>query len=106
MEKNLKPTEVKESFSVKDGGKILIEIKNDMPLPDNWGAALFWNDKAFDVVMKALKMAFVNKLITNEEGRWCDCIKELILQFETWKEEYKALKEAESSDLAKIDNKK
>jgi hypothetical protein len=33
--------------------------------------------------MKALKMAYVNKLITNEEGRWADCIKELILQFET-----------------------
>jgi len=106
MEKDLKPADVKEYFSVKDGGKILIEVKNDMPLPDNWGAALFWNAKAFDVVMKALKMAYVNKLITNEEGRWADCIKELILQFETWKEEYTLSKEAESSGLAKLDKKK
>jgi hypothetical protein len=51
-------------------------------------------------------MAYVNKLITNEEGRWADCIKELILQFETWKEEYTLSKEAESSDLAKLDSKK
>ena len=35
MEKDLKPADVKEYFSVKDGGKILIEVKNDMPLPDN-----------------------------------------------------------------------
>jgi hypothetical protein len=35
MEKNLKPADVKEFFSIKDSGKILIEVKNDMPLPDN-----------------------------------------------------------------------
>lgn len=86
--------------------KIDIAVRNDMPDPDNNGAALFSNEKAYDVVMKALKKAFVNKLITNEEWRWCDCIKELIIQFETWKEEYKLLKEAESSDLAKLDSKK
>lgn len=86
--------------------KIDIAVRNDMPDPDNNGAALFSNEKAYDVVMKALKKAFVNKLITNEEWRWCDCIKELIIQFETWKEEYKLLKEAESSDLAKLDKKK
>lgn len=86
--------------------KIDIAVRNDMPDPDNNGAALFSNEKAYDAVMKALKKAFVNKLITNEEWRWCDCIKELIIQFETWKEEYKLLKEAESSDLAKLDSKK
>jgi len=86
--------------------KIDIAVRNDMPDPDNNGAALFNNEKAYDVVMKALKKAFVNKLITNEEWRWCDCIKELIMQFETWKEEYRLLKEAESSDLAKLDSKK
>lgn len=86
--------------------KIDIAVRNDMPDPDNNGAALFSNEKAYDVVMKALKKAFVNKLITNEEWRWCDCIKELIIQFETWKEEYQALKEAESSDLVKLDSKK
>ena len=67
---------------------------------------MFGNAKAYDVVMKALKKAFVNKLITNEEWRQCECIKELILQFETWKENYNALKEAESSDLVKLDTKK
>ena len=86
--------------------EVVIAVRNDMPDPDNNGAALFSNEKAYDVVMKALKKAFVNKLITNEEGRWCECIKELIMQFESWKEEYKALKEAESSNLVKLDSKK
>lgn len=86
--------------------EVVIAVRNDMPDPDNNGAALFSNERAYDVVMKALKKAFVNKLITNEEGRWCECIKEIIMQFESWKEEYKALKEAESSDLAKLDSKK
>lgn len=86
--------------------KFVIDVRNDMPDPDNNWAALFGNEKAYDVVMKALKKAFVNKLITNEEWRWCECIKELILQFETWKEDYKVLKEAEKSDLADIENKK
>jgi len=86
--------------------KVDIAVRNDMPDPDNNWAALFGNEKAYDVVMKALKKAFVNKLITNEEWRWCECIKELILQFETWKEDYKALKEAENSNLADIENKK
>jgi hypothetical protein len=67
---------------------------------------LFGNEKAYDVVMKALKKAFVNKLITNEEWRRCECIKELILQFETWKEDYKILKEAEKSDLVDLKSKK
>ena len=82
--------------------QIDIAVRNDMPDPDNNGAALFSNEKAYDCVMKALKKAFVNKLITNEEGRRCECIKELIMQFETWKEEYKLLKEAENSDLAEL----
>lgn len=86
--------------------EVVIAVRNDMPEPENNGAALFWNEKAFDVVMKALKKAFVNKLITNEEWRWCECIKELIMQFESWKEEYKALKEAESSDLVDLKSKK
>ena len=74
--------------------QIDIAVRNDMPDPDNNGAALFSNEKAYDCVMKALK--------TNEEGRRCECIKELIMQFETWKEEYKLLKEAENSDLAEL----
>lgn len=86
--------------------EVVIAVRNDMPDPDNNGAALFSNERAYDVVMKALKKAFVNKLITNEEGRWCECIKEIIMQFESWKEEYKALKEAESSDLVKLNTKK
>lgn len=86
--------------------EVTIAVRNDMPEPENHGAALFWNEAAFDVVMKALKKAFVNKLITNEEWRWCECIKELIMQFESWKDEYLALKEAESSDLADLKNKK
>ena len=86
--------------------EVVIAVRNDMPEPENNGAALFWNEKAYDAVMKALKKAFVNKLITNEEWRWCECIKELIMQFESWKEEYKALKEAESSDLVKLNSKK
>ena len=106
MEEKLTPAETKETVESASGKKIIIEVKNDMPMPDNWGAALFWNAKAFDVVMKALKMAYVNKLITNEEWRWADCIKELILQSETWKDEYMLSKEAESSDLAKLDKKK
>lgn len=81
---------------------IRIEVSNAMPEPLNGGAALFGNEKAFDVVMKALKMAYVNKLITNEEWRWCDCVKELILQFEDWKDKYLASKEAESSDLVNL----
>jgi hypothetical protein len=47
--------------------EVVIAVRNDMPEPDNNGAALFGNEKAYDVVMKALKKAFVNKLITNEE---------------------------------------
>lgn len=86
--------------------EVVIAVRNDMPDPDNNGAALFSNERAYDVVMKALKKAFVNKLITNEEGRWCECIKEIIMQFESWKEEYKALKEAESSALVKLNTKK
>lgn len=86
--------------------EVVIAVRNDMPEPDNNGAALFWNEKAYDVVMKALKKAFVNKLITNEEWRWCECIKELIMQFESWKEEYKALKEAENSGLIDLKSKK
>lgn len=79
-----------------------IAVRNDMPEPANHGAALFWNEAAYDVVMKALKKAFVNKLITNEEWRWCECIKEIIMQFETWKEEYKQLKEAETWGLVDL----
>ena len=86
--------------------EVVIAVRNDMPEPENNGAALFWNEKAYDVVMKALKKAFVNKLITNEEWRWCECIKELIMQFETWKEEYKVLKEAETSALVDLKTKK
>lgn len=63
--------------------EVVIAVRNDMPDPDNNGAALFSNERAYDVVMKALKKAFVNKLITNEEGRWCECIKEIIMQFES-----------------------
>lgn len=106
MEEKLTPAETKEMVESASGKKIIIDVKNDMPMPDNWGAALFWNAKAFDVVIKALKMAYVNKLITNEEWRWADCIKELILQFEMWKEEYILSKEDESSNLAKLDKKK
>lgn len=86
--------------------EVVIAVRNDMPDPDNNWAALFGNEKAYDAVMKALKKAFVNKLITNEEWRRCECIKELIMQFESWKEEYKALKEAESSDLVDLKSKK
>ena len=86
--------------------EVVIAVRNDMPDPENNGAALFWNEKAYDVVMRALKKAFVNKLITNEEWRWCECIKELIMQFESWKEEYKVLKEAENSDLVDLKSKK
>lgn len=86
--------------------EVVIAVRNDMPEPENNGAALFGNEKAYDVVMKALKKAFVNKLITNEEWRWCECIKELIMQFESWKEEYKALKEAETSGLVDLKTKK
>jgi hypothetical protein len=86
--------------------EVTILVRNDMPEPANHGAALFWNEAAFEVVMMALKKAFVNKLITNEEWRWCECIKELIMQFESWKDEYLALKEADSSDLADLKNKK
>lgn len=77
-----------EKVWVKDF-KVSIEVSNAMPEPKNWGAALFGNKEAYEVVLLALKKAYVNKLITNEEWRHCDVIKELILQFETAQEEYK-----------------
>ena len=85
---------------VDNGISINITVSNDMPLPKDFGAALFTNEEAFDCVMKALHIAYVNKLI-EWKAEESNVIKQLIQQFELDKRTFENTK-SEEGKLAKV----
>ena len=95
----MKRVKTKETI-INDGISININVSNDMPLPKDFGAALFTNEEAYDCVKKALQIAYVNKLIEwkTEDS---NVIKELIYQFELDKKTFENTK-SEEGKLAKV----
>lgn len=80
----------RESTSEKrivDGITVNISVSNAIEMPQNWWAAFLGNQKAYDAALQALKVLYVNKLITGKYEA-SETIKEVILQFEIEKKKF------------------